>query len=156
MNKKYIVRLADTERRVRRDVIKQLKGSSQKVRRAQMLLKADVDGPRWTDAKSADAFSCRVQTVESIRQRLVTEGFEVTLNGRKPDKPPRKKTFDGEQEANVIALRLGSPPQGFATWSLRLLADRVVELHIVETVCHETIRQTLKKMGGPTARFSTG
>ena len=148
--------MADTERRVRRDVIKQLKGSSQKVRRAQMLLKADVDGPRWTDAKSADAFSCRVQTVESIRQRLVTEGFEVTLHGRKPAKPPRKKTFDGEQEANVIALRLGSPPQGFATWSLRLLADRVVELHIVETVCHETIRQTLKKMGGPTARCSTG
>jgi hypothetical protein len=147
MNKKYIVRLADTERRVLRDVIKQLKGSSQKVRRAQMLLKADVDGPRWTDAKSADAFSCRVQTGESIRQRLVTEGFEVTLHGRKPDKPPRKKTFDGEQEAKVIALRLGSPPQGFATWSLRLLADRVVERHIVETVCHETIRQTLKKMG---------
>src|SRR5215217_236060 len=101
MNKKYIVRLSDTEREVLRDVIKQLKGSSQKVRRAQILLKADVDGPGWTDEKSADAFSCRVQTVESIRQRLVTEGFEVTLNGRKPDKPPRKKTFDGEQEAKV-------------------------------------------------------
>ena len=140
MNKKYIVRLSDTEREVLRDVIKQLKGSSQKVRRAQILLKADVDGPGWTDEKS------RVQTVESIRQRLVTEGFEVTLNGRKPDKPPRKKTCDGEQEAKVIALRLGAPPQGFANWSLRLLADRVVELQIVETVCHETIRQTLKKM----------
>ena len=68
MNKKYIVRLLDTEREVLRDVIKQLKGSSQKVRRAQILLKADVDGPGWTDEKSADAFSCRVQTVESIRQ----------------------------------------------------------------------------------------
>jgi hypothetical protein len=73
MKKKYIVRLLDTEREVLRDVIKQLKGSSQKVRRAQILLKADVDGPGWTDEKSADAFSCRVQTVESIRQRLVTE-----------------------------------------------------------------------------------
>ena len=145
MKKKYIVRLLDTEREVLRDVIKQLKGSSQKVRRAQILLKADVDGPGWTDEKSADAFSCRVQTVESIRQRLVTEGFEVTLNGRKPDKPPREKTFDGEQEAKVIALRLGSPPKGCANWSLRLLADRVVELQIVETVCYETIRQTLKK-----------
>jgi hypothetical protein len=76
---------------------------------------------------------------------VCTEGFEVTLNGRKPDKPPREKTFDGEQEAKVIALRLGSPPKGFANWSLRLLADRVVELQIVETVCYETIRQTLKK-----------
>jgi hypothetical protein len=82
-----------------------------------------------------------------MRQRLVTEGFEVTLNGRKPDQPPRKKTCDGEQEAKVSALRRGSPPQGFANWSLRLLADRVVALQIVETVCHETIRQTLKKMG---------
>lgn len=146
MNKKYIVRLSDTEREVLRDVIKQLKGSSQKVRRAQLLLKADVDGPGWTDAQSADAFSCRVQTVESLRQRLVTEGLEAALHGRTPDKPPRDKTFDGEQEAKVIALRLGSPPPGFANWSLRLLADRVVELQIVETVCHETIRQTLKKM----------
>ena len=145
MHKKYSVRLLDTERAVLRDVIKQLKGSSQKVRRAQMLLKADVDGPGWTDAKSADAFSCRVQTVESIRPRLVTEGFEMTLNGRNPDKPPREKTFDGEPEAQVIALRLGSPPKGFVNWSLRLLADRVVELQIVDTVGDETIRQTLKK-----------
>lgn len=146
MNKKYIVRLSDEERTVLHEVIKQLKGSSQKVRRAQILLKADVDGPGWTDEKSADAFFCRVQTVEGIRRRLVTAGFEVTLNGRQLDKPPRRKTFDGEQEAKVIALRLGVPPKGFANWSLRLLADRVVELQIVETVCHETIRQTLKKM----------
>ena len=145
MNKKYMVRLLDTEREVLRDVIKQLKGSSQKVRRAQMLLKADVDGPGWTDDKRAEAFTCRVQTVERMRQRLVTEGFEGTLHGRKPDTPPREKTYDGEQEAKVIALRLGSPPKGFANWSLRLLADRVVELQIVETVCYETIRQTLKK-----------
>lgn len=145
MNKKSIVRLSDAEREVLRDVIKQLKGSSQKVRRAQMLLKADVDGPGWTDAKSADAFSCRVQTVESLRRRLVTEGGAGTLKGRKPDKPPREKTCDGEQKATVMALRLGSPPKGVANWSVRLLADRGVELQIVETVCHETIRQTLKK-----------
>ena len=134
MNKQSIVRMWDTEREVLRDVIKQRKGASQKVRRAQILLKADVEGPGWTDAKSADAFSCRVQTVERMRQRLVTEGFAVTLNGRKPDKPPREKTCDGEQEAKVIALRLGSPPKGCAHWSLRLLADRVVERQIVETV----------------------
>jgi len=129
MNKKYIVRLLDTEREVLRDVIKQLKGSSQKVRRAQILLKADVDGPGWTDEKSADAFSCRVQTVESIRQRLVTEGFEVTLNGRKPDKPPREKTFDGEQEAKVIALRAlimaSATPFCFCTTQKYLAVKRI-------------------------------
>jgi hypothetical protein len=156
MNKQYIVRLSDTERAVLRDVIKQRKGSSQKVRRAQMLLKADVEGPGWTAEKSADAFSCRVQTVERIRQRLGTEGFAVTRNGRQPDKPPRKKTGDGAQAAKGIARRRGSPPQGYANGSLRRLADRVVELEIVDTVCHETIRQTRKKMVGPTARCSTG
>ena len=146
MNKKYLIRLSDPEREVLRDVIKQLKGSSQKVRRAQMLLKADGAGPGWTDAKNADAFSCRVQTGERMRQRLGTEGFEVTLHGRKPDKPPRKKPFDGAQAAKVLALRLGAPPQGCANGSLRLLADRGVELQSVDTVCQETIRQTLKKM----------
>ena len=72
MNKKYIVRLSDEERQTCRDVIKKLKGTSQKVRRAQILLKADADGPAWTDEKISEAFNCRVQTVESIRKRLVT------------------------------------------------------------------------------------
>jgi hypothetical protein len=145
MNKKYIVRLSDAERAVLREVIKQRKGASQKVRRAQRLLKAAVDGPGWTDAKSADACSCRVHTVESMRRRVVTAGVAGTRNGRKPAKPPREKTCDGAQEAQGSALRLGSPPQGCATWAWRLLAERVVELQIVETVCHESIRQTLKK-----------
>src|SRR5712692_10824879 len=99
MNKKYIVRLSDTEREVLRNVIKQLKGSSQKVRRAQILLKADVDGPGWTDEKSADAFSCRVQTVESIRLRLVTEGFEVTTQW-----PEARQTATGKN----VRRRAGS------------------------------------------------
>src|SRR6266852_7967188 len=99
MNKKYIVRLSDTEREVLRNVIKQLKGSSQKVRRAQILLKADVDGPAWTDAKIAEAVGCRTKTVENIRERLVTLGFEITLNGKSPAQPPRPKLLNGEQEA---------------------------------------------------------
>lgn len=145
MEKKYIVRLTDAEREVLRGVIKKFKGSSQKVRRAQILLKADADGPHWTDKKIAEAFSCRTKTVENIRQRLVTEGFEVTLNGKKRETPPRPKRLDGKQEAKIIALRLGTPPKGFANWSLRLLADRVVELGIVDSVSHETLRRTLKK-----------
>jgi transposase len=147
MKKKYIVRLTDEERETLALVIKKLKGSSQKVRRAQILLKADADGPNWSDKKIADAFSCRSKTVENIRQQLVTEGFEVALNGKQRDTPPCPKKLDGEQEAQVIALRLGSPPQGFANWSLRLLADQVVELGLIDSISHETVRKTLKKTG---------
>jgi biotin operon repressor len=145
MQKKYIVRLTDAERATLEEVVKKLKGSSQKVRRAQILLKADADGPAWTDQQIADAFGCRRQTVENVRQRLVTEGFEVTLQGKQPDSPPRRPVLDGKQQAKVIALRLGPPPKGFANWSLRLLAEKVVELEITDSVSHETVRRTLKK-----------
>lgn len=145
MQKKYIVRLTPDERDQLQAVIKKLKGSSQKVRRAQILLKADADGPNWTDQEIADAFDCRTKTVENIRRRLVEQGFEVTLNGVKRRRPPTDKLLDGEQEAQVIAMRLGTPPAGYANWSLRLLARKVIELGLVETVSHETVRQTLKK-----------
>lgn len=145
MQKKYIVRLTDEERDMLSSVAKKLKGSLQKIRRAQILLKADADGPNWTDSKIAEAFSCRTKTVENIRQKFVTEGFEASLNRRKCDTPPRKKSLDGEQEARVIALRLGDPPKGYANWSLRLLAEKVVELNIVNSISHETLRKTLKK-----------
>src|ERR1700733_417869 len=143
MQKKYIVRLSDEERSELAAVIKKLNGSSQKVRRAQILLKADADGPTWTDAMIADAFSCRTKTVENIRERFVTCGFEQTLEGK--PRAPRPKLLDGEQEAKIIAMRLGTPPAGFANWTLRLLAEKVVELEIVETISHETVRRTLKK-----------
>jgi hypothetical protein len=145
MLKKYVVRLTDDERATLADVIKRLKGSSMKVRRAQVLLKADVDGPAWTDARIAEAFGCRTKTVENIRERFVTSGFDATLHGRARAEPPRPKLLDGDQEAKVIALRLGPPPAGFANWSLRLLAERAVELAIVGSISHETVRQTLKK-----------
>jgi len=107
MEKKYVVHLTDAERETLWSIVKKLSGSSQKVRRAQVLLKADADGPNWTDKKIAEAFSCRTKTVENIRQRLVTRGFDIALNGKKRETPPRSKLFDGEQEAKVIALRLG-------------------------------------------------
>ena len=147
MLKKYIVRLTDEERNTLKQVVDKFKGSSQKVRRAQVLLKADADGPRWTDARIADAFGCRTQTVENIRERLVSEGFEVTLNGQPRPKPPCPKLLDREQEAKLIAMRLGSPPPGFSNWTLRLLAERVVALEIVESISYETVRRTLKKTG---------
>ena len=114
MQKKYIVRLSKKERTTLTDVCQRLKGSSQKVRRAQILLKADVGGPGWTDARIAEAFSCRVQTVESLRKRLVTDGFEIALHGKPRENPPRQKSLDGKQEATVIAMRLGKPPEGFS------------------------------------------
>lgn len=146
MQKKYIVRLTDSERDTLNRVVNKFKGSSQKVRRAQVLLKADVEGPAWPDARIAEAFGCRTQTVENIRERLVTDGFEITLNGRPPSRT-RGKVLDGHQEAKVIALRLGKPPAGFANWTLRLLAEQVVALEVVESISYETVRRTLKKMG---------
>jgi hypothetical protein len=134
MQKKYIVRLTDQERDELRGVIKKLKGTGQKVRRAQILLKADADGPNWTDEQIADAFSCRTRTVEKIRQRLVERGFEAALHGVKRAKPPVEKLLSGDQEARIIATRLGTPPPGYANWSSRLLARKVVELQIVESV----------------------
>ena len=146
MQKKYVVRLTEEERETCRQTIKKLKGTSQKVRRAQTLLKADADGPSWTDRQIAEAFSCRIKTVENIRQRLVQEGFELALEGKKRQTPPREKLLDGEQEAKLIATRLGPPPKGYANWTLRLLSRKVVELEIVESISPETVRQTLKKM----------
>jgi hypothetical protein len=145
MQKKYVVRLTDQERDELRAVIKRLKGTSQKVKRAQVLLKADADGPNWTDERISEAFSCRTRTVELIRQRLVERGFEETLNGAQRTTPPIAKLLDGKQEARLIAMRLGSPPKGYANWTLRLLARKVVELEIVDSICHETVRRTLQK-----------
>lgn len=146
MNKKYIVRLSDAERQVCDEVVGQLKGSSQKARRAQILRKADADGPAWTDEKISEAFGCRVQTVENLRKRFVTESFEAALQGHQRQTPPTQPILDGEGEAKVIAMRLGKPPAGYGRWTLRLLAEQAVELEIVESISHETIRTTLKKM----------
>lgn len=145
MNKRYIVRLSDEERQVCQEVVKKLKGTSQKVRRAQILLKADADGPGWTDARIAEAFSCRVQTIENLRKRLVTDGFETALNGKQRAAPPTAPRLDGQGEAKLIALRLGKPPAGYGRWTLQLLADQLVALEVVDSISIETVRKTLKK-----------
>ena len=146
MYKKYIVRLSDEERGICQEIIKKLKGSSQKVRRAQILLKADADGPGWPDVKIAEACNCRVQTIESVRKRLLTEGFELALEGKKRETPPTLPKLDGEGEAKLIAMRLGKPPAGYGHWTLQLLADELVALEVVDSISHETVRKTLKKM----------
>jgi hypothetical protein len=145
MNKKFVVRLSDEERGVCQEIIKHLKGSSQKFRRVQILLKTDADGPAWSDVRIADAFNCRVQTIENLRKRLVTEGFALALEGKKRQEPPTPCKLDGEAEAKLIALRLGKPPLGYGHWTLQLLADEMVSLEIVDAISPETVRQVLKK-----------
>jgi len=145
MQKKYIVRLTKLEREEAEGIVKRLKGTSQKVRRAQILLQTDVNGPNWSDAKVAEAYRCRTKTVENVRQRFVERGLEECLNRKKRDTPPTSKLLDGKQEARVIAMRLGSPPKGYANWTLRLLARKIVELGVADSISHETVRQTIKK-----------
>ncbi len=145
MNKKYIVRLSDDERGVCQNIVKRLKGSLEKVKRAQILLKADADGPGWSDSKIAEAYDCSVQTVENLRERLVTEGFDVALERKKRETPPTPRKLDGVGEAKLIAMRLGKPPVGYGRWSLQLLADEMVVLEVVTSICAETVRKTLKK-----------
>ena len=145
MRKLYVVRLTDQERDELQSVIKKLKGTGQKVRRAQILLKADADGPNWIDERIAEAFSCRTRTVERLRLGLVERGFEETLHRVERAQPPVQKLLTGEQEVRIIATRLGPPPKGYATWTLRLLTRKVVELKIVDSVSYETVRRMLKK-----------
>jgi hypothetical protein len=145
MNKKYIVRLTDEERAVCEATIKREKGKSEKLRRAAVLLKADIDGPGWGDERISEAVGCRVRTVENVRREFVLEGFEAALIRKKRATPPTPKLLDGAAEAKLIAMRLGKPPAGYGHWSLRLLADQLVELEVVESISPETVRQTLKK-----------
>jgi hypothetical protein len=146
MNKKYIVRLSDEERGVCQGIVKRLKGTSEKVNRAQILLKADADGPGWPDARIAEAYGCSVRTVENLRERLVTMGFDAALERKKRATPPTPRKLDGMGEAKLIAMRLGKPPAGYGRWSLQLLADELVVLEVVPSICAETVRKTLKKM----------
>ncbi len=110
-----------------------------------MLLKANADGPGWTDARIAEAFACRRETVQRLRQRFVESGFQETLDAKKRAQPPTQKLLNDEEEAKMIATRLGQPPKGYANWTLRLLARKAIELEIVDQVSYETVRRTLKK-----------
>lgn len=148
MMKKYVVRLNREEREELETLVSKGKVAARKRKHAEVLLKADQHhgGPKWIDQRIAEAFDVSVRTVECIRQRYVEEGLEPALVARKPKQPRRKPVFDGEKEARLIALSCSTPPEGRARWTLRLLADQVVELKIVGQVSHETVRQTLKKM----------
>lgn len=145
MNKKYIVRLSDEEGEQLAELTRTGKAAADKIRQAQILLKADADGPAWPDERIAESFSVSVNTVLSVRQRLVEQGLEAALNRKKQAHASRGPLLDGEGEARLSALRCSAPPTGHARWTLRLLADQAVVLEIVEASSPETGRQTLKK-----------
>jgi biotin operon repressor len=115
--------------------------------RARILLKADQsdEGPGWSDEKISEALEITVQSIEKIRKQLVEEGFDAVLSRRKYTQKVSRKKIDGDVEAHLVALSCGNPPEGRARWTLRLLADSVVELGYVESISHEAVRQTLKK-----------
>ena len=143
--KKYIVRLNEEERAQLNGLVSKGKTAAYKIRHAHILLKADASGPNWPDEKIAETLGCHVKSIPAIRERFVMQGLDAAV-GRKPLKnPPRERILDGQKEAHLIALSCGKPPEGFGRWSLRLLADKLVALEIVEEISHETVRQTLKK-----------
>jgi hypothetical protein len=145
MHKKHIVRLSDEDRTQLTELTNKGTAAAYKIRHAHILLKADADGPAWTDERIAESFSVSVNTVRGVRQRLVEQGLEAALTRKKQDHPSRTPRLDGAGEARLIALRCSTPPAGHARWTLRLLADQAVALEIVETISHETVRQALKK-----------
>ena len=145
MNKKYLVRLTDDERQHLIHMTKIGKTAAYKIKHAHILLQVDANGPNWSDEHVAKAFRCHGNTVRNVRQRFVEQGLEAALARKKQSTPSRQRLLDGAKEAHLIALRCSQPPKGQAKWTLQLLADKLVELAIVETISYETVRQTLKK-----------
>jgi transposase len=145
--KKYIVTLAAEERQTLQGVIGTGQASAKKLAHARILLKADValGGPCWTDTQIAQAVEVSVATVERVRQRFVEQGLEAALARKPQDRPSRVPKLDGRAEAQVVALACSQPPQGRPCWTMRLLADKLVELQVVDAVSDETVRRVLKK-----------
>ena len=145
--KKYIVRLSGKEREQLKKMITSGRGPARMFTRARILLKADQSnkGPAWPDEKISQALDVTVQTVERIRKQLVEEGFDSVLSRHEYKQKVTRKKIDREVEAHLVALSCSKPPVGYARWSLRLLADKVVELGYIDSISYEAIRQTLKK-----------
>lgn len=143
---KYIVRLTREERATLELLVGDRRAAAEKRLRARMLLKADVGvgGPGWTDEKIVEAFEVGLSTVHRLRQRLVEDGLEAALV-RKPRSRHRLPKLDGEKEARLVALACSNPPEGRGRWTLQLLADTLVQLHVVDSISDETIRLRLKK-----------
>ena len=145
--KKYVVELSQHERESLRNLVRSGKGPARMFSHARILLKADVSGgaPAWPDERISEAFDVTVQTVERVRKQLVLEGFDAVLKRRAYTQKVSRKKVDGDVEAHLVALACSETPDGYSRWSLRLLADQMVELGYIDSISHEAVRQTLKK-----------
>ena len=146
MKKTYIVTLTPEERRMLQEMLSRGKAAARKLMHARILLKADVaaGGPGWNDEAIVEALEVGRATVERVRKEFVEEGLEAALERRKPRRQYRRK-LDGDGEAHLIALACQKPPEGRSRWTLRLLADRMVQLEYVDEISYQTVRRTLKK-----------
>ncbi len=156
MYKKNVIRLTDQERGKLETLVRRGKAHARKLLYARILLKADADGPdRWTDERIAEALEVSTATVARQRRRFRQDGLEVALMPKKPGRP-RRRVLDGRAEAHLIALSCSDAPEGRERWSMRLLADRMVELGHVEALSHETVRRTLKKTASSLTSSASG
>lgn len=146
LGKKYLVRLDSSERERLEQLVKVGKAAAYKRQHAQILLKADIgaEGSGWNDSEIAEAFDVSTRTVERVRQRLVESGMEAALSRAKQERY-RMPRLDGDGEARLVTLACSTAPEGYSRWTLRLLADKLVELDVVEAISYETVRQVLKK-----------
>jgi transposase len=142
---KDIVRLTDEERHTLQHLVVGPRVAREKALRARMLLQADADGPNWSDGQIAAAFDVGASTMHRLRQRWVEDGLEAALT-RQPPARTKPRKLDGAQEARLVAIACSQAPEGRASWTLRLLAEKLVALEMVEAIGRETVRQTLKKM----------
>lgn len=141
----YHVDLSPKERVKLEDIVKKRKSTSEIVKRSKILLAADRGGEKkWKDAEISQQYEVSTRTIERLRHRYVLEGLDIALKG-KPRLNLDKKKFDGEVEAKLIALRCSEPEEGRSSWTLRLLADKMVILDYVDDISHESVRQILKK-----------
>ena len=145
MYKRYVVRLTDEKRQRVEKLLRRGGAHARSLLYARILLKADADGPGWSDEAIAGAFSVHANTVRNVRQRFVEHGIDAAIERKKQDAPSRKPILDGEKQAHLIAMACSQPPQGHARWTLQLLADEMVRLELVEAISYETVRRALKK-----------
>jgi transposase len=145
LQKKYLVRLTAEERTELEAMVQKGKAAAYKIKHANILLAADVNGPAWPDRQVAEAFCCHLRTVENVRRRLVLEGLAAALERKKQAQPSHPPKLDGRGEARLIALTRSQPPEGQDRWTLKLLAERLVTLEVVDSISDQTVRRTLKK-----------
>jgi hypothetical protein len=158
MSPRYRVTLTEEERKELEALTRRGKTHARRVIRARALLLCDAgpNGPAWKVANIAEALGITARTIEHLKKRFVEDGLDIALERKKREKPPREVVFDGAFEARLLALACSEAPAGYQRWTVRLLADKVVELNIASSVSHMTIQRSLKKMNLNLTSISTG